>query len=154
MKRAARIDANQVGIITYLRECGCKVLHLHQLKNCCDALVGYEGKLFLIEIKDGSKPASQRKLTEGEQKFFKEWEGYPLYKVESVKDCLNILNSMNPDRPGSLSYENRKLDEHFDSLKHCNAVAPMRTQCRQCEEPSMPNSTLCGACFRKLEEEF
>jgi len=96
--RAARIDHNQVEIVNCLRKGGCKVLHLHQLKNCCDALVGYRGKLFLVEIKDGKKTKSQRKLTEGEAKFFEEWAEYKPLIISSIEDCVKFLIHI-PDEP-------------------------------------------------------
>ena len=89
--RAAKVDGNQKHIVDFLRRSGCKVLHLHTLKNCCDLLVGYRGKLYLFEVKDGDKPASQRKLTKGEQSFFDEWQGYPLHVVTSIFEASEIL---------------------------------------------------------------
>ena len=91
MRRAAKIDTNQTDIVQWLRRNGCNVLHLHTLKNCCDLLVGYKGKLYLFEVKDGNKPESQRKLTKGEQKFFDDWKGYPLHVVTNYFDCAEIL---------------------------------------------------------------
>lgn len=91
MQRRSKVDKNQAEIVARLRAHGCQVLHLHQLKNCCDLLVGHNGNLYLFEIKDGSKPKSQRKLTEGEAQFFKDWMGYELHVVESIEDCNRIL---------------------------------------------------------------
>jgi hypothetical protein len=92
MIRKARVDGNQKEIVNKLRAIGATVLHTHQLKNCFDILVGWKGKNFAFEIKDGSKPKSKRKLTEGEQKFFDVWRGQ-IDKVESFDDILKIINS-------------------------------------------------------------
>jgi len=44
-----------------------------------------------MELKDGSKPPSARKLTEDEQKFFDEWTGGMLAIVNSIEEALDIL---------------------------------------------------------------
>ena len=176
--RAAKIDSNQVEIISYLRDKGCKVLHLHTLKNCCDALVGYRGKLFLIEIKDGKKPKSQRQLTDGEKKFFAEWEGYPLFIVESVNDCNDILLSIEKLNEFTLLPQKPSIDnavvlktndkifpdvevfvdfgkEKFQQDEKFEKEYLPADLCKNCfEKPRMNNSTLCGSCFAKLEEDF
>jgi len=55
-----------------------------------DIVVGFRGKTYLIEIKDGSKPPSKRKLTEEEQFFFDVWVGH-VEVVESVDQALHII---------------------------------------------------------------
>jgi len=64
MRRIAKVDLNQPLIVKQIRALGGYVLHVHQLKNAFDILVGYEGKLFIIELKNDSKG----KLSKGEQK--------------------------------------------------------------------------------------
>lgn len=62
--RNAKVDINQPLLVKQIRELGGYVLHVHQLKNAFDILVGYEGKTYIIEIKNNSKG----KLTPGEIK--------------------------------------------------------------------------------------
>lgn len=62
--RNAKVDINQPLIVKQIRQLGGYVLHVHQLKNAFDILVGFEGKLYVIEIKNDSKG----KLTPGELK--------------------------------------------------------------------------------------
>ena len=62
--RIAKVDKNQPLIVSQIREMGGYVLHIHQLKNAFDILVGYKGNLYIIEIKNNAKG----KLTEGETK--------------------------------------------------------------------------------------
>jgi hypothetical protein len=69
MRRAAKIDSNHNEIVAYLREKGCHVLSIHQLKNCCDVVVTGHNFMFYAEIKDGTKAKSGRRLTDGEAKF-------------------------------------------------------------------------------------
>lgn len=93
-RRAAKIDANQPAIVKELRKLGWYVLLVSQLKNCCDIIISKNGRTVAIEIKDGSKPPSARKLSPGEQKFMDEWQGeYAL--IESIEDIYNKLVDSN-----------------------------------------------------------
>lgn len=94
MHRAARIDANQTAITDALRKMGATVLHLHQLgAGCPDILAGYKGVNILVEIKDGNKPPSKRRLTPDEQAWHATWRGQVAI-VESVEDAVRLLNGV------------------------------------------------------------
>jgi hypothetical protein len=56
-----------------------------------DLLVGYRGYTILMEVKDGQKVPSARKLTPAEQKFFDDWQGGMLVIVNSVEEALETL---------------------------------------------------------------
>jgi len=88
---AARIDANQNDIVKALRAAGAVVRIITQGDGIPDLLVGFEGGTILIEVKDGDKCPSARKLTEAEQLFFDKWVGGPLVIVTSVEDALDKL---------------------------------------------------------------
>lgn len=88
--RACRVDRNQPEIVNYFRCLGYSVLIISQLKNCCDIVVSKDKKTAMIEIKDGEKPPSARKLTEGENKFQDSWQGL-YYIITSVED-VNFLD--------------------------------------------------------------
>ena len=90
---ANRIDANQNAIVDALRECGATVRIISQGAGIPDLLVGYNGYTILMELKDGSKPPSARRLTEDEQKFFDEWTGGMLVIVNSIDEALDILKN-------------------------------------------------------------
>lgn len=90
MRTIARVDDNQPEIVKGLRKLGYTVLHIHQLKNCFDILVGANGKNYAFEIKDPNKPPSKRRLTEGEQEFFDSWKGQ-VSKIETVEDAINTM---------------------------------------------------------------
>jgi Holliday junction resolvase len=92
LRTKARIDRNQPELVKQIRKLGYEVLHVHQLKNCFDILVGARGKNFAFEIKDPSQPPSKRKLTEGEQKFFDKWTGQ-VNKVETIDEIINIIEN-------------------------------------------------------------
>lgn len=91
MRRAARRDDNEWEIVAALRAAGCCVRFLNEP---CDLLVGRNGATVLLEVKDGNKPPSARKLTEREAEFHKEWNGGPLYVVHNVTEALDIIESL------------------------------------------------------------
>lgn len=92
MRRAARIDANQGEIIEAFRKAGASVKPVHVVKGFVDIVVGINGRNMLVEIKDGAKVKSARKLTEAEQKFHDEWKGR-VHIVECLDDVTSVLLS-------------------------------------------------------------
>tara|TARA_R110002012_G_scaffold258505_1_gene438961 strand:+ start:213 stop:494 length:282 start_codon:yes stop_codon:yes gene_type:complete len=88
--RICRVDRNQPEIVECFRTLGFSVLHVHTLKNCCDIVVSKNKRTACIEIKDGSKPKSARKLTKGEQIFKDNWQGL-YFIIESVEDVDGII---------------------------------------------------------------
>lgn len=94
MRRAARVDDNQQSIVDALRKAGAYVRIITQGEGIPDLLVAYNRQTALLEVKDGNKPPSARKLTEAEAKFFAEWIGGTLAVVNSPEEALNILASM------------------------------------------------------------
>lgn len=91
MRYANRIDANQNMIVDALRKAGAVVRIISQGDGIPDLLVGYKGYTILMEVKDGDKVPSARKLTEAEQKFFDDWRGGMLAVVNSFEEALEIL---------------------------------------------------------------
>jgi hypothetical protein len=92
MRRGTRADANQPEIVAALRAAGCPVHVLSDVGGGLpDLLVGNHGVLYLLEVKDGDKPPSKRKLTEAEQKFFDDWHGYPVVKIENIYQALKAV---------------------------------------------------------------
>ena len=93
MRRAA-VDANQAEIVSALRGCGATVQPLHTVgKGCPDLVVGFRGQTFLIEVKDGSKPPSERKLTAAQVEWHSGWKGQVAI-AENVNDALRIVGVM------------------------------------------------------------
>ena len=91
--RIARVDSNQKEIVAALRNSGAVVFHVHTIKNLFDILVAYNGQLIAVEIKDGSKPESARKLTPGELecKTSLESVGVTYNVVNSIDEALKLL---------------------------------------------------------------
>jgi len=59
-------------------------------KGCPDLLCGVRGTNLLIEIKDGQKVPSARKLTPDEAAWHQSWRGQVAI-VESVDDALRLV---------------------------------------------------------------
>lgn len=93
MRRAAKIDDNQREIVSALRRVGCSVQSLAGVgKGVPDLVVGFRKRNFLLEIKDGSKSPSKRKLTPDEQNFHSMWKGQVVI-VETVADALKVVGA-------------------------------------------------------------
>jgi Holliday junction resolvase len=95
MRRAARIDANQEQVVSALRAAGATVQSLAGVGvGVPDLLVGYQGKTLLLEVKDGKKPPSERRLTEDQVRWHGAWRGGPLAVVDGVDAALRVLGVM------------------------------------------------------------
>ncbi len=93
MRRAAKIDANHVEIVKALRQCGATVQNLAAVgQGCPDILVGHRGVNLCVEIKDGAKSPSKRRLTPDQVVWHNEWKGQVCI-VESIEDAINLINS-------------------------------------------------------------
>lgn len=90
MRRAARTDANQQQIIKAFESLGWTVKDASRLgEGFPDLIVSRTGINLLIEVKDGSRCPSERKLTTAQQRFHKHWPG-PLETVHSVDDVVAV----------------------------------------------------------------
>lgn len=95
MRVAAKIDANQEQVVLALRAVGASVQTLAAVgKGVPDLLVGYQGKTILLEVKDGRKPPSARRLTEDQLKWHGAWRGGPLAVVDGPDAALRMLGVM------------------------------------------------------------
>ena len=73
----SRKDANHGAIKAVFLRLGCTVIDTHAIAGALDMLVGVAGVSCLVEVKDGSKSASKRKLTPAEQETIDSWRGFP-----------------------------------------------------------------------------
>jgi len=95
MRRAAKVDANQIQIVEALRACGATVQPLHTVgAGVPDLLVGYRGKTALVEVKDGARPPSERRLTDDQLVWHGNWRGGTLAVVCDVESALQVLKTM------------------------------------------------------------
>ena len=93
--RAAKIDANHEQVVSALRAAGASVQSLAGVgKGVPDLLVGFQGKTLLMEVKDGKKTPSERRLTEDQVRWHGAWRGGPLAVVDGVDAALRMLGVM------------------------------------------------------------
>lgn len=101
---AVRRDANEPAIVEALRGIGCTVGY----GDWVDLIVGRtlpngEKRTYLLEVKDGDKPKSGRKLKPSQEKLLAEWKGH--YTV-----VLNVDQALKAVCPNGLVVH----DEEFD----------------------------------------
>jgi Holliday junction resolvase len=91
MRRAAKVDDNQSEIVKALRQIGCTVCLLSAVgKGCPDLAVGYRGRNWFLEVKDGRKAQSDRKLTHDQVEWHDSWRGQ-VAVVNSVDQALRAV---------------------------------------------------------------
>lgn len=94
MRRAARVDDNHAAVADYLVSMGWSVISTAGLgKGVPDLVAGRPGFAAWIEVKDGSKPKSARKLTPAQAKFAERWTG-PYILATSPQDALDQIVGM------------------------------------------------------------
>lgn len=99
MTYARKIDSNHGVIVQTFREMGCSIRSLAGVgEGVPDLLIGCSGYNLLVEVKDGSKPPSKRKLTTDQVTFKEMWRGSILY-VDKVDDVVTIVNAMRKRAP-------------------------------------------------------
>ena len=93
MRRAAKVDDNQAEIVAALRKIGATVQPIHQIgKGCPDLLVGWRGMNTLLELKDGNKAPSARKLTQDEVDWHANWRGQ-VAVVSTVEQAIEAVTN-------------------------------------------------------------
>lgn len=91
MRRAARKDENHKSVGDYLRSLGWSVLDLsHAGEGVPDYAVSTRTFAALVEVKDGNKKPSARKLTDAQVKVRNDWQG-PYIVALSGEDAAQQL---------------------------------------------------------------
>ena len=92
MRRKARIDDNQQSVVKSLRQIpGVSVAVTSSLGNGFpDLVIARSGVNYLVELKDGAKSKSRKKLTPDEEEFKNTWQG-SYHVAESLEDILRLL---------------------------------------------------------------
>ncbi len=91
MRRAARTDANQIAIVAALRAVGARVAVISGCGNGIPDLLVLHPRtweVLLVEVKNGAKSASRRRLTPAEAEFAEVW---PVNVVNSVVEALALV---------------------------------------------------------------
>lgn len=88
MRQAAKVDVNQAEIVEALQRVGANVESLADVgRGVPDLLVGYSGRLLLLEVKSGPRA----RLTTTQAIWHRQWAGYPVYVVRSVEEALQAI---------------------------------------------------------------
>jgi hypothetical protein len=104
---ARRRDANEPAIVEALQAAGAVVERLGYPKGVPDLLVGYQGRTFLLEVKNpdrkrkgggtsGAKPGERRTpgrgvLTKDQVTWFGSWKGAPVVEVINADEALAAI---------------------------------------------------------------
>ncbi len=83
-RRAAKRDSNERPIIDALRTAGASVEQISK-KGVPDLLVGFQGRTYLMEVKD-----RKGKLTPDEDTWIGAWKGN-VYIVRSIEEALEVI---------------------------------------------------------------
>jgi hypothetical protein len=91
VKRYGKVDQNQLSIVRSLRQAGASVQSLAAVGGGVpDLLVGFRGRNLLLEIKDGDKPPSKRKLTDDQVIWHRDWLGQVVV-VNNIDEALEAV---------------------------------------------------------------
>ena len=91
MKKYGRTDDNQTRIVRDLRQAHCRVMSLAAIGGGCPDLLVYRpttGLLYMLEVKDGDKVPSRRKLTPHQVKFHEDW---PVHVVKDIDEAFEAV---------------------------------------------------------------
>lgn len=87
----ANRDANHGEIVAALRAVGCTIVDLAAVGGGVpDLLVGYRGVNLLVEVKDGSRVPSERRLRPSQVAFRDQWRGQ-WAQVGTVGQALELV---------------------------------------------------------------
>ena len=103
MRRRGRVDENHAAIVDLLRGFGCSVISTAGVGDGFpDLVVGFQGVTHQIEIKDGDKSPSRRRLTDDEREWHATWRGEAVYVLESARDAEQLVRQWYRDaaKPG------------------------------------------------------
>lgn len=96
MRKALKRDTNEPEIFSALRAMGATVFALH---TPCDAIVGFRGCSYLVEVK-----TSKGKNTKDQSKFRETWRGQ--YQIlRSVDQAVKWLNEVGKGNPSPFSQD-------------------------------------------------
>jgi hypothetical protein len=92
----AKTDGNHTDVVTALRSVGAGVQSLASIGDGCpDLLVAFRGVWYVLEVKDGSKPPSHRKLTAAEEMWLLLFDELaPVFVVNSIDEALEVIGAV------------------------------------------------------------
>jgi len=92
VRYARKVDDNQGEIVDALEAIGVGVVKTSSLGEFCDLVTFQRGTVRLLEVKDGSKPPSKRKLTPAQITLhgLAERHGCKVHVVATIDDALRV----------------------------------------------------------------
>lgn len=94
----SRKDANHNEIAKTFVDLGCTVFDCHTLRGGIgDLIIGVAGVTALIEVKDGSKSPSRRRLTPAEATIHTTWRGR-IDIIETVDDAIRLVSTIRKEQ--------------------------------------------------------
>lgn len=94
VRQKAKRDANHNEIVDTFESLGASWQDLSGVGGALDGWLGVSLIDQRVEIKDGSRVDSERRLTEDEERVFQEWRGRPPVVVESVEDAIKLVHTL------------------------------------------------------------
>jgi len=92
--RARKKDDNHDEIVNIFRVCGARILETYMIADCgFDFMALLRQRCYVVEVKDGNKPLSHRKLTVNE-KIAQEYWGDNYYILETVDQTIKIVQKL------------------------------------------------------------
>lgn len=97
-KYAKKTDTNHMLVVNALRKFGVFVVDTSRVgAGFPDLLCVYRGVTVLLEVKDGTRPRSERKLTPAQQRFHERFPGR-VAVAESPEDAIRIVTGQETGR--------------------------------------------------------
>lgn len=93
---ARRVDANHAQVASALTQIGAVVVDVSRAAGAgLDLIVAFRGRLYAMEVKDGAKVASARKLTNSEQRLASDLArvGCVLHVVAGVDEAMRVIGA-------------------------------------------------------------
>lgn len=110
MRRAAKVDANHADVSAMFRKLGCQVTDTSRLgKGFPDLMVLCRRRVRLVEVKDGRRPPSERKLTPDQMAFHLVWPVEIVYDTGDVQELVNWWNSIEGRSSAKTLLEERRI---------------------------------------------
>lgn len=92
MRRASKVDDNHKDVVARFRFLGFSVQSLAGVgDDCPDLLVARNMRTAVVEVKDGAKVPSKRRMSPGQLKWAEEWKGVHRL-VETLADVDKLSN--------------------------------------------------------------
>ena len=105
---ARRVDSNHAEVVGWFEDLHCSVINVSRTPCGFDLVVGYGGLSICVEVKDGKKSPSRRKLSDTEKKVHDRWTG----GARIVKDMQDVITTVQ-----TLQLWARTLQQHLSQQR-------------------------------------